>query len=79
MAGLTSWRNCASRSTRGFYPNDGCGYPGTFAQFARPLTVADRRNLERQTRRPELSDVQPVIAHLLRRGLKLEQEAIAVE
>ena len=46
------------------------------AAFARPLTSADCRNLARLSRRPELRDVQPVIEHLLQRGLKLEQEAV---
>lgn len=49
-----------------------------FAQFARPLTLSDRRNLERQALRPELRDVQPVIAYMLKRGIKLEQEAITL-
>jgi hypothetical protein len=49
-----------------------------FAQFARPLTPNDRRNLERQANRLELADVRPVIDHLMKRGLKLEQEAIAL-
>jgi hypothetical protein len=49
-----------------------------FAPFARPLTLADRGNLERQSKRPELRDVHPVIAYLLQRGLKLEQEAITL-
>jgi len=49
-----------------------------FKQFARPLTVSDRRNLERQANRVELSDVRPVIIEMLKRGLKLEQEAITV-
>jgi hypothetical protein len=47
-------------------------------QFAHPLTLNDRRNLERQAHHSELKDVQPVIAYLLKRGLKLEQEAITV-
>jgi hypothetical protein len=49
-----------------------------FAQFARPLTIADQRNLERLVKHTLLKDVQPVIDHLLRRGLKLEQEAVAI-
>jgi hypothetical protein len=49
-----------------------------FAQFARPLTPSDRRNLERLANHTLLKDVRPVIETLLRRGLKLEQEAIAV-
>jgi hypothetical protein len=48
------------------------------AAYARPLTQTDRRNLERLANRTELRDQRPVIAHLLRRGLKLEQEAIPV-
>ena len=49
-----------------------------FAQFAHPLTLSDRRNLKRQLNRPELEDVHLVIAYLLKRELKLEQEAITV-
>ena len=48
-----------------------------FAQFARPLTPSDQRNLKRLTNHPLLNDVRPVIDHLLRRGIKLEQEAVA--
>jgi hypothetical protein len=47
--------------------------------FARSLTQIDRRNLERMRTHPELPDMRPVIDHLLRRGLKLEQEAIPVD
>ena len=43
---------------------------------ARPLTQRDEQNLKRLARHPALVDVQPVIHHLLARGLKLEQEAI---
>jgi hypothetical protein len=46
------------------------------ARWARPLTKADEQNLKRLSRHPTLIDVQPVILHLLKRGLKLEQEAI---
>jgi hypothetical protein len=49
-----------------------------FAQFARPLTLTDQRNLARQLIHPELEDMHPVIAYLLKRGLKLEQEAIDI-
>ncbi len=49
-----------------------------FAQFARPLTPADRHNLERIASHSLLQDVRPVIEQLSRRGLKLEQEAIVV-
>lgn len=49
-----------------------------FAPFARPLTLTDRRNLERLANHTLLKDVSPVIHHLLRRGIKLEQEAVTV-
>jgi len=43
---------------------------------ARPLTVSDRANLKRLLLRPELHDVRHIIEHLLKRGLKLEQEGV---
>ena len=43
---------------------------------ARPLTASDRTNLKRLLLRPELHDVRHVIEHLLKRGLKLEQEGV---
>ena len=43
---------------------------------ARPLTVSDRANFKKLLIRPELRDVRPVIEHLLKRGLKLEQEGV---
>ena len=43
---------------------------------SRPLTASDKTNLKRLLLRPELRDVRPVIEHLLKRGLKLEQEGI---
>jgi hypothetical protein len=46
------------------------------AHLSRPLTSADVRNLRHLCNRPELADVQPIIEHLVHRGLKLEQEAI---
>ncbi len=48
----------------------------THALLARPLTARDEQNLKRLTRHPALTDVRAVIEHLLKRGLKLEQEAI---
>jgi hypothetical protein len=48
----------------------------THAHLSRPLTQTDRRNLKRLTLSPNLKDVHPTIEHLLKRGLKLEQEAI---
>ncbi|HJW89765.1 MAG TPA: Wadjet anti-phage system protein JetD domain-containing protein [Anaerolineales bacterium] len=49
----------------------------TYAHLSRPLTQSDVRNLKQLASRPELQDVHPVLDHLLRRGLKLEQEAIS--
>jgi hypothetical protein len=49
-----------------------------FEQFARPLTLSDRRNLTRQLKYSGVSDVHPVISYLLKHGLKLEQEAITI-
>jgi hypothetical protein len=43
---------------------------------ARPLTTSDRTNLSHLLLRPELHDVRAVIEHLLKRGLKLEQEGV---
>jgi len=48
------------------------------ALWARPLTPADERRLARLARHPYLTDVRPLIQHMLARGLKLEQEAIAL-
>jgi hypothetical protein len=48
------------------------------ARWARPLSAGDVKNLSRLLRRASLADVQPVIRHLLERGLKLEQEAIVL-
>lgn len=43
---------------------------------ARPLTSSDRTHLKRLLLHAELRDVRPVIEHLLKRGLKLEQEGV---
>lgn len=45
-------------------------------RWARPLTENDRRLLARLQGRASLADLQPVIEHMLERGLKLEQEAV---
>lgn len=47
-----------------------------YAHLARPLTQSDARNLKRILFNPILEDIHPVIKYILRRGLKLEQEAI---
>jgi hypothetical protein len=46
------------------------------SRWARPLTPADIRHLNRLLRRVSIADLYPLIKHLLQRGLKLEQEAI---
>jgi len=43
---------------------------------ARPLTTSDRTNLKRLLSRLELRDVRPVIEHLFKCSLKLEQEGV---
>ncbi len=45
-------------------------------RWARPLTENDRHFLVRLQGHAALADMQPVIAHMLERGLKLEQEAV---
>jgi len=45
---------------------------------SRPLTNADKSNLKKLLLRPELKDVREVIAHILKRGVKLEQEGIEI-
>ena len=46
------------------------------ALWGKPLTRADEKNLARLAHHPLLTDVQPLIAHMLEREIKLEQEAI---
>ncbi len=48
------------------------------AQWGKPLTRVDEKNLARLARHPLLADLQPLIAHMLARGIKLEQEAIGL-
>lgn len=43
---------------------------------SRPLTASDQTNLKKLRLRPELKDMREVIAHILQRGVKLEQEGI---
>lgn len=43
---------------------------------SRPLTVSDKTNLKKLLLRPELRDLRPLIEHLLKRGVKLEQEGV---
>ncbi|MBU1880088.1 MAG: DUF2220 domain-containing protein, partial [Chloroflexi bacterium] len=48
------------------------------ARWAQPLSTADERNLTRLKRHPALTDAIPLIDHMLARGIKLEQEAVAL-
>ena len=48
-----------------------------YSQFARPLTEGDIRNLGRLEKHTELKDVHPVLAYMLQKGIKLEQEAVS--
>jgi hypothetical protein len=48
----------------------------THIRWARPLTENDRHLLVRLQGHAALADMQPVITHMLARGLKLEQEAV---
>lgn len=43
---------------------------------ARPLTTSDKNNLKRLLLRHELHDIRPVLEHMLKRGVKLEQEGV---
>lgn len=45
---------------------------------SRPLTASDKANLKKLLIRPELKDMREVIAHILKRGVKLEQEGIEI-
>jgi hypothetical protein len=47
-----------------------------YAHLSRPLTQVDTHNLKRLALNPALKDVHPTLEHILKRGLKLEQEAI---
>jgi hypothetical protein len=49
------------------------------AHWAQPLSAADERNLARLKNHPFLTDVVPLIEHALRRGIKLEQEAVVLD
>jgi hypothetical protein len=53
-----------------------CATLDTYAHWAHPLTIADERNLAHLKRHPYLADVEPLIDHMLARGIKLEQEAV---
>ncbi len=46
---------------------------------AHPLSATDERNLARLRRQPVLTDLTDLIDYMLRRGLKLEQEAVTLD
>lgn len=56
-----------------------CSTLDAHARWAHPLSAADERKLARLKRHPCLSDVAPLIDHMLARGTKLEQEAVRLE
>jgi hypothetical protein len=47
-------------------------------RWAKPLSTGDERNLIRLRRHPALTDMIPLIDHMLLLGLKLEQEAVTL-
>jgi hypothetical protein len=49
------------------------------ARWARPLSATDERRLARLKRRPDLSDMAPLIDRMLLEGIKLEQEAVRLD
>jgi hypothetical protein len=49
----------------------------TYARWGHPLSKNDERNLTRLRQHPALADMAALIDHMLRQGIKLEQEAIA--
>lgn len=48
------------------------------ARYAQPLTPGDERRLARLLQHPHLQDMRSLIEHMLARGIKLEQEAVAL-
>jgi hypothetical protein len=51
----------------------------THAHWAHPLSSVDERNLARLRRHPALADLVALIDHMLLKGIKLEQEAVALD
>jgi hypothetical protein len=56
-----------------------CSTLGAHARWAHPLSAADEHKLAHLKRHPCLSDVAPLIDHMLARSIKLEQEAVRLE
>jgi hypothetical protein len=50
-----------------------------YAHWAHPLSSNDERNLARLKNHPALEDMIPLIDLMLQRGIKLEQEAVALD
>jgi hypothetical protein len=55
-----------------------CDTLDAHARWAHPLSAADERKLARLKSYPHLADVAGLIDHMLRTGIKLEQEAVRV-
>lgn len=51
----------------------------THAHWAHPLSSADERNLARLRHHPALADLVALIDYMLLKGIKLEQEAVALD
>jgi len=56
-----------------------CDTLDAHAHWAQPLSSTDERNLTRLRHNPALADVTSLIDHMLLRGIKLEQEAVALD
>jgi hypothetical protein len=56
-----------------------CSTLDAHARWAHPLSTADEHKLARLKRHPYLSDVAPLVDHMLARSIKLEQEAVRLE
>lgn len=56
-----------------------CGTLDAYVRWAHPLSAADEHRLARLKRHPYLSDVAPLIDHMLLKGIKLEQEAVRAD
>jgi hypothetical protein len=56
-----------------------CDTLAAHLHWAQPLSSADECYLARLKRRPALSDMVPLIGYMLQKGIKLEQEAVALE
>ena len=55
-----------------------CATLETYARWARPLSRTDEGHLHRLKHHPALADMVPLIDCMVRRGIKLEQEAVVL-